>query len=158
MPQGFLGTDASIVADVSLVISLLVALLLTAGVALALQRRYEAHRWVQTVAVALNLILVLTVMTGSFFLGVAPGLPRRAPEPYFAIGLIHGLIGLFAAVFGVFVALRGNELVPRALKFSNYKLFMRVAYGAYMLATLAGLWLYWAWYVVGLERAALDPH
>ena len=156
MPQGFLGTDASIVADVSLVLSVLVALLFTAGVVLAVRQRYEAHRWVQTAAVAINLVLVVFVMCGSFLLGVAPGLPERAPEPYFAIAITHGLIGLAAAVFGVFVMLRGNELVPNGLKFNNYKLFMRIAYVGYLVATLAGVWVYWAWYVQGLERAALD--
>jgi plastocyanin len=45
------------------------------------------------------------------------------------------------------VALRGNELVPRALKFRNYKLFMRTAYGMYMLVTLLGIWVYSVWYV-----------
>ena len=151
MPDGFLGTHASIVADVSLVLSLLVALLLTIGTVLALRRRYTAHRWVQTVAVLINLALVLTVMFGSFLLGVQPGLPQRAAEPYYAVAIMHGVVGLLAAAFGTFVMLRGNELVPRPLKFNNYKRFMRIAYAGYLVATALGVWVYWAWYVQGLE-------
>src|SRR5262249_60201130 len=50
-------------------------------------------------------------------------------------------------IFGTFVALRGNELVPRALEFKNYKLFMRTAYSMYILVTLLGIWVYNVWYI-----------
>ena len=59
---------------------------------------------------------------------------------------LHGLIGFSALTFGLFVTLRGNGLVPRALQFNNYKLFMRFAYGLYMLATLLGVGVYLVWY------------
>jgi len=45
-------------------------------------------------------------------------------------------------LLGVFVALRGNELVPRALRFKNYKAFMRPAYAIYMAGTVLGVVLY----------------
>ncbi|MEI2772345.1 MAG: hypothetical protein V9G98_16970 [Candidatus Competibacter sp.] len=49
--RGFLGTNASVLADLSLVLGIVVAVLLTIGMLLAVMRRYEAHRWVQTTAV-----------------------------------------------------------------------------------------------------------
>ena len=52
-----------------------------------------------------------------------------------------------ALVFGLFVTLRGNGLVPKFLQFSNYKAFMRVAYVLYMTATLIGLFVYITWFV-----------
>lgn len=42
--------------------------------------------------------------------------------------------------------LRGNKLVPQALRFKNYKLFMRSAYGLYIAVTLLGIWVYSVWY------------
>ncbi len=50
LPQGagLLGTTAPLGADVSLVLTVLAAVLLTIGWRLAVRRRYEAHRWVQT--------------------------------------------------------------------------------------------------------------
>jgi plastocyanin len=147
MDTGFLGTTAPFIADLTLLLSLLVALTLTVGVALAVTKRYTAHRWVQTAGVALNIALVVTVMLGSFLQAAAPGLPGRIAEPYYYVAVVHGLIGLVAFVFGAFVMLRGNGLVPRALKFRNYKLFMRTAYGLYMAATALGAWLYATWYV-----------
>jgi hypothetical protein len=77
---------------------------------------------------------------------VAPGIPGKFDQGFYAVASLHGLIGFAALAFGLFVALRGNELVPRALKFSNYKLFMRISYGLYMLATLLGIWVYLTWY------------
>jgi plastocyanin len=59
---------------------------------------------------------------------------------------VHGLAGTLTVLFGTFVALRANELVPAFLRFHNYKLFMRTAYGAYMLVTLLGVWVYLTWY------------
>lgn len=155
--RGFLGTNASLVADLSLVLSIAVALLLTVGLILAVRRRYTAHRWVQTSAVTLNILLVLLVMVGSFMQDAAPGIPERLDDPYYAVASIHGLVGLFAFLFGTFVMLRGNELVPRALQFNNYKLFMRTAYGGYMLATALGVWVYTTWYINPAADVAAQP-
>ncbi|HYF62468.1 MAG TPA: DUF420 domain-containing protein [Herpetosiphonaceae bacterium] len=144
--KGFLGTNASVFADLTLLLSLIVAAILTVGVVMAIKKRYQAHRWLQTSAVALNALLVLVVMIGSFVKKAAPGIPAQLDRPYYYVALIHGLIGSVAFLFGSFVALRGNELVPAALKFTNYKRFMRIAYGLYMLATALGVWVYLTWY------------
>ena len=143
--NGF-GITAPLPAELALLGSVLVVLLLTVGVTLARRKRYTAHRWVQTVGVVLNLALVVAVMLGSFAKAAAPGIPQRLAEPYYAVAAMHGLLGLVAVVFGVFVLLRGHGLVPKALQFSNYKAFMRTAYGLYLLATLAGVGLYTVWY------------
>ncbi len=145
--KGFLGTNASVLADISLIMGILVALALTAGMLLAVRKRFVAHRWVQTTAVALNIVQVLAIMIASFFKSAAPGIPQKLNETYYQAAAIHALLGLVTLIFGTFVALRGNDLVPRALKFRNYKLFMRTAYGMYMLVTLLGIWVYSVWYV-----------
>jgi hypothetical protein len=41
---------------------------------------------------------------------------------------MHGLAGLIGLVLGVFVVLWGNKLVPKGLRFTNYKLFMHTSY------------------------------
>jgi plastocyanin len=145
--KGFLGTSASVLSDISLLMGILVALTLTVGMLLAVSKRYSAHRWVQTTAVSINVVQVLTIMVASFFKSAAPGIPQKLNETYYQAATIHALLGLFTLIFGTFVALRGNELVPRALKFNNYKLFMRTAYTMYILVTFLGLWVYSVWYV-----------
>src|SRR4029079_11721494 len=137
--RGFLGTNASVLSDISLLMGILVALVLTAGMLLAVMKRYTAHRWVQTAAVTINILQVLTIMVASFFKSAAPGIPQKLNETYYQAAAIHALLGVVTLLFGTCVALRGNNLVRRALKFRNYKLFMRTAYAMYILVTLLGI-------------------
>jgi plastocyanin len=147
--RGFLGTNASLVSDLSLVLGVLVALTLTVGVIMAVRRKYNIHRWIQSSAVTLNVLQVLTVMVGSFSKSASPGIPSKLNETYYALAVGHGLLGLTTLLLGVFIAIRANELLPpflRFLRFHNFKLFMRTAYCLYMLSTAAGVALYVTWY------------
>jgi plastocyanin/uncharacterized membrane protein YozB (DUF420 family) len=145
--KGFLGTNATLLADISLVLGILVALTLTVGMIMAVRKRYDVHRWIQTVAVTLNVVQVLTIMIASFLKSAAPGIPQKLSETYYQVATIHALLGIVTLLFGTFVMLRGNKLVPRALQFKNYKLFMRSAYTLYMLVTLIGIGVYFTWYI-----------
>ncbi len=144
--RGFLGTNATLLSDLSLMFGIGVALLLTLGVLMARRRKLTVHRWIQSSAVMLNLLQVGLIMLGSFGRSAAPGIPARLAEGFFAIPAAHALAGSLTLLFGTFVALRANELVPGVLRFHNFKLFMRTAYGAYMAVTVLGVWLYLTWY------------
>lgn len=139
---GFLGTKAHFLSDLTLVLIILSAILLTLGVRLAVQKRYETHRWIQTVAVIINAMVIIGVMIGSFRGYYLPEIPGRIAEPSIAVTTLHAMIGVFGFLFGTFVMLRGNNLVPKFLKFSNYKLFMRISYAIYMLASISGVFVY----------------
>jgi uncharacterized membrane protein YozB (DUF420 family) len=145
--HGFLHSRAQLGADVTLVVIVVTAVLFTIGWRLAVHRRFEAHRWVMTVAVLPNAAVVLAWMIRSLVLYVIPVIPARLDERAYALNAVHAVIGIIAVALGVFVTLRGNELVPAALKFSNYKGFMRPAYTLYMLATASGVILYLVAYV-----------
>lgn len=145
---GFLGTNANFAADMTLVLMLLIAALFTVGFILARQRRYVEHRWIQTTAATLNAILVLWMMILPFRDFILRDTDGPRPGIFYTITGIHAAIGAIAFVFGVFVTLRGNQLVPRVLRFNNYKLFMRVAYSLYILATLLGILVYFTWFVI----------
>ncbi len=151
--RGFLGTNANVLQDISLVLGILVALTLTVGMIMAVRKRYDIHRWIQTTAVTLNVLQVLTIMIASFLKSAAPGIPQKLNETYYQAATIHASLGLITLLFGTFVMLRGNELMPRALKFNNYKLFMRTAYGLYMTITLLGVWVYVTWYITSPRPA-----
>jgi uncharacterized membrane protein YozB (DUF420 family) len=139
---GFLGTKATFGSDTSLVLILLAAALFTIGWRLAVRKHYGPHRWVQTAAACLNAVPVLGLMIRSFLVYILPGIPSKLGEATYAFTTVHALIGVTGLTLGVFVALRGNELVPKGLRFTNYKLFMRTSYALYMLATLVGVILY----------------
>ncbi len=147
---GFLGTNAPFVSNLSLILILLTAILFTVGVQLARRRQYEAHRWVQTVAAVINAIVVLGVMVNSYLTHILPGIPSKLLEGDYAVTTVHAIIGAIGLLLGIFVVLRGNGLVPKALRFKNYKLFMRTSYALYMLATLLGVVVYVLTFVLGI--------
>jgi uncharacterized membrane protein YozB (DUF420 family) len=145
--DGFLGTNANFAADMTLVLGILVAILFTIGLVLARMGKYNAHRWVQTTAAAINLILVLWLMVLPFRDFIIRDTIGPQPHYFYIITTLHATIGTIALIFGVFVALRGNKLVPKFLRFNNYKGFMRTSYALYMLASAIGVWVYITWFV-----------
>ena len=148
--QGFLGTRAPFISDVSLLLMLLTAALFTVGWRLAVRQRYELHRRVQTISVVLNTIVVGVVMVTSYVIFILPGIPDKLDEGSYGITTIHALLGLASVILGVYLTLGGNGLLPQRLRYTNYKLWMRTSYLLYMLATLLGVLLYVIVFVYGI--------
>lgn len=147
---GFLGTGAPFISDLSLILMILTAALFTIGWRLAVRRRYTAHRWVQTCAVILNTVVVLIVMVASYMIFILPGIPAKLGEGSYGITTVHALVGLVSLILGVYVVLVGNSLLPRRLRFTNYKLVMWTSYVLYMLATTLGIVVYIIVFVFGI--------
>jgi uncharacterized membrane protein YozB (DUF420 family) len=139
---GFLGTSATFLSDSTLVIVIITAVMFTVGWILAMRRKYRAHRQLQTTAVTLNTVVVLGTMISSYWINIIPGIPHKLAEGSYAITTLHALVGIASLVMGVFVVLRGYNLVPKKLRFKNYKPFMRTTYALYMVATLLGVIVY----------------
>jgi uncharacterized membrane protein YozB (DUF420 family) len=148
--SGFLGTHAPFISDLTLILIILTAILFTIGWQLARHKRFNEHRWVQTSSASLNAIVVLSVMINSFVLHILPGIPGKLLVGDYAVTTIHAFIGMCGLLLGIFVVLRANKLVPKRLRFKNYKRFMRTSYTLYMLATLLGVVVYLEVYVLGI--------
>jgi uncharacterized membrane protein YozB (DUF420 family) len=144
---GFLGTGGNLATDTALVLMIFIGGLFSVGFLLARRGRYEAHRWVQTTGGSISLILVLWLMLLPYRDFVLPGLPGRLDAPFFWLTSLHGLVGLIALPYGTFVILRGHNLVPKALRFRNYKKFMRWAFGLFLATILLGIGVYIVWFV-----------
>jgi len=144
---GFLGTNANFAADMTLVLSVLVMIIFSYGFYLARKGHYDTHKWVQSSGAVLNIILVLWLMILPYrdFILRDSGGPRDGL--FYIVTTIHATVGIFAFVIGNFVVLRGHKLVPKRLRFNDYKLFMRTAYGLYFLTTVLGVGTYWYWFV-----------
>jgi uncharacterized membrane protein YozB (DUF420 family) len=140
--SGFLGTNGSVGADLTLVVMLVAFVMLTTGVVLARTGRYGAHRWVQTVAVILNAIPVVAWMIRSYWLYVRPDLPGNLSKSIDALTTVHAVTGLIGVVLGLFVVIRANQLTARGESVARYKNWMRAAYIVYLLATVLGVWVY----------------
>jgi len=81
---------------------------------------------------------------------ILPGIPGKLLEGDYGVTTVHAVVGAIGLLLGVFVVLRGNELVPNVLRFQNYKLFMRTSYTLYMLATFLGMVVYITVFVIGI--------
>lgn len=144
---GFLGTAANLATDMALVLMLSVATLFTIGFGLARAGRYEAHRWVQTAGGLVSLILVLWLMILPYRDFILPGVPARLGMPFYGVTSLHALVGMVALPYGLYVILRGHNLLPERISFQNYRPFMRWAYGLFMTTIALGVAVYVVWFV-----------
>jgi uncharacterized membrane protein YozB (DUF420 family) len=146
--KGFLGTDATFEADVNLVVQLLMAGALVAGVALARRKRYRAHGICQTTVLLLNLLMIGLVMWPSFERQVNPRLPKLLHKGYYAAPMIHAALGITAELLGLYIVLvAGTDVLPAWLRFRNWKLWMRTELAVWFVVVISGLWTYYAWYI-----------
>ena len=144
---GFFGTHANFAADATLVIMLLTATLFSVGFYLARKENLNAHKWVQTLGALLNLIMVLWMMVLPFRDFIIQDQGGSREGFFYAVTALHAFTGLSATIFGMFVVLRGHKLMPKFLRFNNYKPFMRLAFTLYIAATLLGVAVYVVWFI-----------
>ncbi len=96
----------------------------------------------QTAAVCVNAVLVVVWMIRSFRLYVLPGFPGNLDNGTYALTTVHAVVGLIGVVLGVFLVIRGNQLMASGRSLARYKTAMRVAYLVYMAGTVLGVVLY----------------
>ena len=146
--KGFLGTGATFEADVNLVVQLLMAGALVAGVVLAKRKRYKAHAICQTTVLLLNLWMIGLVMWPSFRRQVNPRLPKLLHKVYYAAPVIHGALGITAVLLGLHIILvAGTNVLPAWLRFTNYKRWMRTEFVLWLVVVISGMGTYYAWYI-----------
>lgn len=145
---GFLGTNGNFAADATLLIMLATAIVFSIGFYLARKENFAAHKWAQSAGALLNLIMVLWLMVLPFrdFVVRDTGGPREGI--FYIVTALHAFMGFLATMIGLYVVLRGHGLMPRLLKFKNYKPWMRTAYGLYILTTGIGVLVYFVWFVI----------
>ena len=146
--NGFLGTGAPFRADLNLVLQIVMGTALIAGACLAKQARYKAHGVCQTTVLLLNLLTIALVMWPSFQQQVRPGLAKGLHRWYYEAALIHAALGSTAELLGLYiVVVAGTDLLPRRLRFTRWKLWMRAELALWAFVLLSGVATYCAWYV-----------
>jgi uncharacterized membrane protein YozB (DUF420 family) len=103
--NGFLRTGASFKADVNLVVQVAMGVALIAGAFLSRAKRYTAHGICQTAVLLLNLAMILYVMWPSFYSEVLPVLPKHLTDSYYGVSSAHGVLGVSAELFALYIAL-----------------------------------------------------
>lgn len=149
------GGDAPRGANLNLAAQLLMGAALLAGMFLARGKRYRAHALCQSAVVLLNLVPIASYMWPVFRRGVLPGIPASLGDPFYALPAAHAVLGGAAELLGIYVILRaGTDLLPAALRFRNYKLWMRSTLLLWWLVIGLGLTTYWVWYKAEGETPA----
>jgi uncharacterized membrane protein YozB (DUF420 family) len=122
-------------------------LLLSTGVLLAKAKRFRLHAMVQCAVVLLNLGLILRIMLPSFRQQIPTALPPSWSVSI-AIVLLHAFVGTLAWLMAFYIVLvAGTPLIPRKLRFSNYRRWMRTAFVLWGAAFLLGCAVYYLSYM-----------
>ena len=150
MSRGFLRTAAPFRTDLVLTIELGMGAALLVGMVLARRGHYRAHAWCQSAIVLLNLVLIAFIMAPSFSHQIAWEVPSLG-ESYNAIAVAHGVLGTAAELLGLYILLvAGTNILPKQIRFTRYKPWMRTALALWWLVLLLGVGTYVRWYVVPL--------
>lgn len=148
MPGLILENNAPAAATTVLAVELVMGVALIGGMILARRKHFKAHAICQTAVVLLNIVVISLVMAPSFHRAVLPGIPAHLGRPYYLLATAHGVLGIVAELFGVYILLvAGTKLLPLRLRFTRYKLWMQAALAVWWLDLLLGLATYLRWYV-----------
>jgi len=146
--EGFLGAGATFAADLNLVVQLVMGTTLIAGAYLAKQKRYKAHGVCQTTVLLLNLLMIGLVMWPSFQHQVKPALSKVVHKWYYEVAIIHAVLGITAELLGLYIVIvAGTNVLPRWLRFKQWKWWMRTELALWMIVLLSGVGTYYAWYM-----------
>jgi uncharacterized membrane protein YozB (DUF420 family) len=145
--NGFLSTGASLKANLNLVSQLAMGVALIGGALFARAKRFTAHGICQSAVLLLNLIVIAFFMWPSFYGQVLPALPKHLTDRYYGVATAHGILGAIAELFGLYIVLAvGTGTLPRRLRISRLKLWMRIELVLWWLVIVTGVLTYHVWY------------
>jgi uncharacterized membrane protein YozB (DUF420 family) len=143
----FFRAGAGLKANFNLVVQLAMGVVLIGGALFARAKRYAAHGICQSAVLLLNLIMIAFVMWPAFHGQVLPALPKHLTDRYYGAATAHGILGAVAELFGLYVVLAvGTNIVPRRLRISRWKLWMRVELALWWVVIVTGILTYNVWY------------
>ncbi|MEO1444397.1 MAG: hypothetical protein AAFV33_28640, partial [Chloroflexota bacterium] len=149
---GFLGTNAHLLADITLLAYILLLLpLMAVGYMYARRKMFEpAHKSVMTTITILNWVLILWVMAVSFTESVAPQIPDGLNQTFVLLPAIHVLTGAVAQILATYLLARMwlEKQLPSWAKIVNIKAYMRVTLSLWVITAVFGIAIYFTWYGV----------
>jgi plastocyanin len=115
---------------------------------LARAKRFGAHGICQSTVVILNLAPILLFMLPGYRSAALAGLPAHLNDRFYAVATAHAVLGTTTELLGLYIVLvAGTNLLPRALRFKNYKRWMRTELVLWWLVICFGVGTYWVWNV-----------
>ena len=148
-----LASAAPFYANFTLLLELLMGVGLIVGAVLARLKRFREHAWCQSVIVLVNLLLIVLTMLPSFRVHVAPRIPLKLGNAYYAVATAHAALGTLAEVGGFYILLAvGTRLLPTRVRITNYKVWMRTVLVLWWAVLLLGMATYGRWYIPRVFR------
>ena len=152
--NGFLGTGATLRADLNLCVQVTMGLALLGGMFLARRKQFRAHKYCQSSVMVLNLVMIFLIMAPSFHKQVQPQVPAGLKEAYYLVPYVHAILGAIAEVLGIYIVLvAATRLLPKKLRFRRYKPWMRTELALWWVVVLIGVSTYYVWYVKPASKA-----
>jgi uncharacterized membrane protein YozB (DUF420 family) len=150
--QGFLGTGASLMADISLLgyIFLLVPAML---VGFSFARRHlfvPHHKATMTTITLVNWGIILYLMMNSYRQGVAPNVPQGLNYAVYLLPTVHLVTGGLAQLIATILVIRMwfENVLPPVLRFEPIKPWMRLTLGLWLVTAALGVSIYVTWYII----------
>jgi uncharacterized membrane protein YozB (DUF420 family) len=148
--NGFLGANASLLADLTLLsyVLLLVPLMLL-GLFYARKKRFEPnHKYVMTTITILNWLIIAFIMAVSYSDSVAPNVSDNLSERVYLLPTIHLITGGLAQLMATYLVIRMwfEKSLPDWFKIKNIKLAMRTTLLLWLTTAVLGILIYLTWY------------
>jgi uncharacterized membrane protein YozB (DUF420 family) len=139
--SGILGTGATLVANINLILQIVILVVLTIGAFQARRGRLDAHHTLMTAAVIINAVLIIAIMNPSFFriLPFALDYPG-APGP--KVMWPHVALGAVAELLGAYLVIRLKLDPSRASDLGNLRRVMVVTLLLWTTALVVGIAVY----------------
>ena len=158
-PQGFLGTGASLIADLSLLAYILLIVPgMIVGYVFARQGKHRPHhQYAMIIVTVINWLLIFFLMIVAYRFDVIANITEQPGNARYLMPTIHGILGLVAQVLATYIIyrmFREDSQVARAKArgeskeqlrkywFLNAKPFMRVTLLLWLATSLLGIFNY----------------
>jgi uncharacterized membrane protein YozB (DUF420 family) len=146
--NGFLHFGGTPAADLNLAVQVTLAVAMAMGAICARRRHYRVHGIIEASVVLCGLVMTGAVMVPSFPRRVFTKAPTLLRRPYYAVVMVHALLGAAAEVLALYVILSAaTDLLPARLRLQNYKLGMRATLVLWWIALASGVAVYYVWYI-----------
>jgi len=146
MGSGILGTRATWVADVNLILQIVLLIILTIGAFQARRGRLDVHHKLMTAAVTINAVAIIAIMNPSFF-RVLPFALRNPGAPGPTVMWPHAAIGAVAELMGAYLVIRLKLDPSRISRLGSLKWVMVITLLLWAVALAIGIAMYFVWYV-----------
>ena len=176
-PTGFLGTGASLLADITLLLYiLLIAPAMLLGFWFARRGKHRPHHRNLMIGVtAINWVLIIFLMLVAYRFDVAGNFPTQPTAPRYLLPVLHALLGLPAQLLATYIVVRmamedirvaqgqrrGEPVTQlRRYWFKQAKITMQITLGLWLATAALGVITYLVRYEVfpaGADGQAAEP-